>query len=162
MNIPAHYIQQFSIQCEHCKEEKRVFWCSLIDYPQHLAVIHHQSIQEQAIRSLETTKDKVEYLLRNIVATRSSDKLLYSYILRYSAFLVYNDATKKLEPRNREGWTFEDWLNFPSYETTRRSRQYLQAHYPELKASNKVLAIRLEKERAYHDHFASLASEESL
>jgi len=126
----------------------------------HYALSHEcdsslQSIPEQAIKSLEICKDRIHYLLKKIPATRSSDQLLYlNYIRVWGGALVYNADTKLVEFRNKAGLTIDEYIHQPNYETCRRSRQALQAKYPELKASELVQAERQLKELGYHRSFA--------
>ena len=56
-----------------------------------------------------------------------------------------------LDTRNiniRDFWLQWYWM-FPNVETVRRSRQKIQRQYPELRASQRVKALRAEQERAF-------------
>ena len=124
----------------------------------HLALIHEAmeqgAVQEQSIKSLEKTKDRVEFLLRKIPATRNSDWLLYLYLLRFwGQALVYDTSTKLIQFKNPKGITYEEFVRLPSWETCRRSRQSVVAKHPELQPSEPAVLARRAKERAYRGHF---------
>lgn len=139
--------------CEDCKVP---IWIKEKDWISHRAAFHPQIIAEQSIQSLITIKDKVRYLLQKFPQARSNDKLLYQKFLQYCTnYLVYNEQLQTIQPRTSQGWTFEEWLKFPHFETIRRSRQHLQEKEPELRASPKITMLRDIKEEAYHRHFAN-------
>ena len=128
----------------------------------------YQEIRIESIKSLERIKDKVKYLLIKFPQARSSDKILYEKLLQYwySHLVVYNADTKRIQPRDKDGWSFEQWLLFPSYETMRRSRQHLQEKARksiraglstkqdyDMLPSEKVAEQRAIKESVYKNYF---------
>ena len=122
----------------------------------HDAFSSNENVMEAALRSFTKIRDMVHFLLMKFPSCRSNDKLLYEKVLQYySPYVIYDATTKTIRPRNPNGWTFQEWLSFPSYETARRARQFLQRKFPELKASEIVQQERKLKEEAYHSHFAS-------
>lgn len=113
--------------CPYCPEVLK----SERAYNKHLA-LSHESIMEgeirmESIKSLEKMRDQVRFLLIKIPASRSSDKILYESLLRYfyPDFMYYDPNDKRLKP-TRGGWTFEEYIRMPSYETARRGRQIVQ------------------------------------
>jgi hypothetical protein len=94
-------------KCPYCSEilkgEKK--------YNLHLAIKHEsepngQPIGEATIKSLETTKERVHYLLIKIPSTRNSDWLLFLYLCRYwGQALVYNEETKTIQFNDPKGIT---------------------------------------------------------
>lgn len=73
--------------------------------------------------------DKVKLMLEESPRLRDSDKKLYWELCNWGDTVHYMD-----------------WLEAPSYESVRRSRQKCQELFPELRGSEWVTARRREKE----------------
>lgn|GEM_PF-3159750 len=144
-------------ECPYCHEvftnEKK--------YNVHLAIEHEANpdgtpISVATIQSLEKVKDRVHFLLKKIPNTRNSDMLLYLYYLRYwGQYLVYNQNTKLIQFRNPEGISINEFIHLPAFETISRARRSIVAKHKELEPTDKIVAIRRAKEKAYHDYFAN-------
>lgn len=83
----------------------------------------------------------VEHILRTDPRARDSDKYLYREVVRY-----FKPDIMKLP--------FEIAImcdGIPNTETVRRSRQKLQADYPELAASAQVEGYRMVEEQKFFD-----------
>lgn len=87
---------------------------------------------------------KVEYLLRNYPETRNSDAKLYVRVCEMTNPIVERVSFSVV-------MRYPDKYGIPMPETVRRTRQKLQATYPELGASNQVSAGRLLNEEAYRE-----------
>ena len=85
------------------------------------------AFQEDVLARFIKVKEQVKFLLLKFPQARSNDKILYQKLLQYfhSDLVIYDSIDQRIKPRNN-GWTFDEWLSFPSYETCRRSRQHLQ------------------------------------
>lgn len=101
---------------------------------------------------LNTTTKIVRTILEQDKQARNSDSFLYLKVLEYvseengvelcgltvPAFLISRDA-----------------LGFPGFETVRRTRQKIQAAYPELASDEKVAAMRMEIEKTFRAYARS-------
>lgn len=146
-----------SVYCKHCEQEQKPgIWIDYDAYLSHLELCHQPQFEEQAIQSLSSMKEKVKLLLEKFPAARSNDQLLYEKVLQYctKGILIYDSTDKLIKPANGKGWTFDDFLSFPNYETIRRSRQHIQEKYPELGPSGKVAIEREAKQHAYTKFFS--------
>jgi hypothetical protein len=77
-------------------------------------------------RSLNTMKARIREILLAIPSSRSSDKiLLIEYMKAYGPF-CYNEASKKLQFKDKEGITYEDWMCMPSTESICRIKRDIQ------------------------------------
>ena len=85
---------------------------------------------------------KVATILEAFPHTRDSDKLLVLNV--YNAFynVGVNDGFAAVMMRT----------DLPSFESIRRARQKLQAKYPELRATDKVEAIRSAEQEDYRKY----------
>lgn len=95
---------------------------------------------------LNTTTKLVKHILENNQQTRNSDSFLYLKVLEYISekegfALNHMTVPYFLENMNEYG--------FPGFETVRRTRQKLQADFPDLAACDKVQAMRMENEQAF-------------
>ena len=126
----------------------------------HLALQHESyengsHVRIESIRSLERVKDRVHYLLRKIPSTRSSDWHLFLLYNRYfNGLYVYNADTQTVQFRTVIGVPVSEFLHQTSFESIRRSRQWLQEHDSTLKPSERVEALRGAKEASYRAYFA--------
>ena len=100
------------------------------------------------MRDLKTVSALVKQILEKNVEARNSDNILYLEVLRYYSseksidlhHLSVPDFLMKLEQKG-----------FPAFETVRRSRQKVQATYPELAATGAVGAFRARNEKGYRE-----------
>ena len=96
---------------------------------------------------LKNTSDIVKVILQKYPVTRNSDDLLYLYVCEY---INGRDTDRPfwqvLKERKEYG--------YPPFESVRRSRQKLQAAYPELASSKVIEAHRKQNEKIY-EAFAS-------
>lgn len=93
---------------------------------------------------LKNTSDIVKVILQRYPDTRNSDDLLYLKVCEYvNGTHISLPFWKVIQDRKDFG--------YPPFESVRRSRQKLQATYPEL-ASNKVVeAKRTQNEKIYEE-----------
>lgn len=97
------------------------------------------------IKELKTTADLVKDILEREPNTRNSDMLLY---------------VKVCEKVNSEALDEPFWFvlmnlkdyNLPNMETVRRTRQKIQAEFPELAADSTVQGHRLLNEEVFRDY----------
>lgn len=97
------------------------------------------------MKNIKRTQDLVKYFLETHPETRNSDDLLYFKICEYlnKGCLHLSFATVLLN-RNR--------FNLPPFESVRRSRQKLQAAFPELAGTDEVEAQREVNEQIVFDY----------
>lgn len=101
---------------------------------------------------LNTTTKIVKHILKTEPHTRNSDSFLYLRVLEYIADqqgLMFPAMTVQYFLTNLSD------LPFPGFETVRRTRQKLQADYPDLAANASVKAMRAEKEQEYLNYARS-------
>ena len=81
----------------------------------------------------------VKYILENHKQARNSDSYLYLKVLEHYA--------------GKQGIDIRDISikSFPIFESVRRSRQKIQAKYPELAASNRVHRFRKQNEETFRE-----------
>lgn len=104
------------------------------------------------MNDLNTTSKIVKHILNTDPHTRNSDSFLYLKVLEYIADqkgLLFPAMTVQYFLTNLSD------LPFPAFETVRRTRQKLQADYPELSANTAVKAMRAEKEKEYLNYARS-------
>ena len=85
--------------------------------------------------------DIVINLLKEVPATRNSDRILYDAVCNSLGI-----DTKKVSV-----WELMHDANAPSTESVRRTRQKAQAEHPELRAAPQVQRYRERQERIYLD-----------
>lgn len=95
-------------------------------------------------KELRTAKDLVEEILRKDRFARNSDDYLYIKVCEainadYINVPFYIAMSKRKE------------YGIPAYESVRRTRQHLQAEFPELEGSNEVEYQRLLNEGIFRD-----------
>lgn len=98
------------------------------------------------MNNLKEVSKIVKAILEEDNQARNSDSYLYLKVLDYIAhrdgiFLAGMPVPYFLENMKS--------LGFPPFESVRRSRQKIQAEFPELAASRKVKAMRDEQEMEY-------------
>jgi len=75
---------------------------------------------------LNTMTGRIREILLNRPQSRSSDKsLIIDYLRTYGPF-CYDDATKKLTFREKDGITWEQWMMMPSTESICRLKRQIQ------------------------------------
>lgn len=98
---------------------------------------------------LKTMSKLVKRILETDPKTRNSDSFLYLQVLEHHA-KVHGFHTIHRIPVTVFLEHMGDW-GFPPFESVRRTRQKVQAEYPELAACKKVSAMRSEKEVEYRN-----------
>ena len=94
---------------------------------------------------LKTTANIVKYILTKIPETRNSDNFLYFKVCeRINPEVIYKPF--HIVILNRKEY------KFPSFETVRRTRQKLQAEFPELSGNNAVKRHRKNNEEVFRDY----------
>jgi len=104
------------------------------------------------LKEIITTKDIVFNILKTDEKARNSDNYLFYRVYKKIGEINGVDIEKMSIP------TF--FLNmkdyeFPTTETIRRTRQYIQSQYPELKGNSNVICHRILNEEIYREHFKS-------
>ena len=98
---------------------------------------------------LKTTTDLVKDILQRKPETRNSDNVLYYMVLseigKQNGIDIEHMSVPSLFLRLKE-------YGFPQFESVRRTRQKVQALYPELAANDKVEGYRTLNEQAYKDY----------
>ena len=75
---------------------------------------------------LTTMKARIREILLRVPQARSSDKvLLIAYLRQYGPF-CYDEATKKLQFREKDGITYEGFMQMPSTESICRIKRDIQ------------------------------------
>ena len=93
---------------------------------------------------LKNTSDIVKVILQRYPDTRNSDDLLYLYVCEYINGRNTDLPFWKVLKERKE-------FGYPPFESVRRSRQKLQATYPELASSKVVEAQREQNEKIYRE-----------
>lgn len=105
-------------------------------------------------KKLYQTNKLVRTILEEDERARNSDSHLYLQVLYQVGMLEGIDVNAMSVP---EFLQKRDLLGFPCFETVRRTRQKLQATFPELAANSDVEAQRILNERVYRDYARSKA-----
>ena len=75
---------------------------------------------------LTTMKARIREILIAVPSSRSNDKMLIiEYLTQYGPF-CYDEASKKLQFKDKEGITYEDWMCMPSTESICRIKRDIQ------------------------------------
>ena len=98
------------------------------------------------MNDLKNVTQIVKEILENNEATRNSDSLLYLEVLQLYSFRTGKALSLISVPYFL---THMDELGYPPFESVRRTRQKIQATYPELAASKKVGGYRAENEKTF-------------
>lgn len=98
--------------------------------------------------NLNTITAMVKRILEQDKQARNSDHILYLRVLYHVAEREGIDLSKVSVPHFL--MRTDEYKCFPIFESVRRSRQKLQAAYPELAACEEVQEARLENEAAYY------------
>ena len=102
------------------------------------------------MKNIRRTSDIVKDILENVPEARNSDDLLYINVCKKVSPMVCNQPFQTV-------MLMRDELSSPPFESVRRSRQKLQASYPELRASDDVEAQRLVNEDIVRDYARSVS-----
>jgi hypothetical protein len=105
------------------------------------------------MNNLKSTTKLVKAILEKDEKARNSDNYLYARVLSTIA------KERQFELSNVSVINFlkmMDAWNFPPFESVRRTRQKLQASYPELRGNTLVGAYRAVKEEEYKDYARSV------
>lgn len=99
----------------------------------------------EKLKELKTTHDIVKHILSENPHARNSDSFLivkvYSYIMPEVVTMPFYTVMASQKE-----------FGLPSPETIRRTRQKLQAEFPELSANDKVAAGRMENEESFREY----------
>ena len=97
---------------------------------------------------LKNTKALVKTILEEDQRARNSDSYLYLKVIEHISEQRGYDLWELKVPYFLKYMTV---YGFPAFETVRRTRQKLQAEYPELSANRKVAEQRAENEEAFRE-----------
>lgn len=100
-------------------------------------------------KKLYQTNKLVKTILEEDERARNSDAHLYLQVLFEVGMIKGIDVNVMSVP---DFLKKRDELGFPCFETVRRTRQKLQATFPELAANSDVEAQRILNERVYRDY----------
>lgn len=92
----------------------------------------------------------VKYILENHKQARNSDSYLYLKVLEYYADKQGIDL-RGISIEFFLIMQHDGYFAFPIFESVRRSRQKIQAKYPELAASNRVHKFRKQNEETFRE-----------
>ena len=101
------------------------------------------------LKELQTTTDLVKDILQKYPQTRSSDNELYYWVCVMAGKQIGIDVhriTMAMFLLHMKEY------GFPAFESVRRTRQKLQATYPELSAASVVEGQRNLNEKAFRDY----------
>ncbi len=104
-------------------------------------------------KELKTITDLVKGILQSFPEARNSDNVLYYYVCG----VIGKEKGVDIEKMSitRFLLNLKDY-GFPQFETVRRSRQKLQATYPELAGNSDVEAQRTLNEEVFRDYARGL------
>jgi hypothetical protein len=103
------------------------------------------------MNDLQTTTQLVKAILEEDEQSRNSDSRLYLKVLEIIAERHgYN--MKRMSVYHFLECRASDYPFFPGFETVRRSRQKIQATYPELAACDKVNGMRMVEETNFRQY----------
>lgn len=154
----------YNIKCDYCSR-----WLSSVSEKHEHEIKEHNlfkntdtNIIEETIGKLRKTMARVKWLLESYPSTRGDDRILILMYLRlFEKHLVYNDATKLIEFRNRQGVSYEDWRNISSFETITRCRRKIVEQFPELKPTLATILKRRERAKAFKSAMPTLTYSKS-
>lgn len=102
-----------------------------------------QQMRDQAVHEIETTKEKVRYVLEKDIRARNDDTWLI--------YKVCSLITKVYIP-------YEDFKKLPSFETITRIRRYFQNNLKTYMPSDKTIALKRGiKEYEYIKYWSSVS-----
>ena len=98
---------------------------------------------------LKTTTDLVKGILQRCPEARNSDNILYYYVCR----IIGNENGIDIDHISMPHFFLHlNDYNMPQFETVRRTRQKIQAEYPELSGNERVQAQRMMNEEVYRKY----------
>jgi hypothetical protein len=100
------------------------------------------------MKELKNTTKLCKQILTELPDSRNSDNILYYYVCKVNLEKIGIDIDRvslesALLHRNTYG--------LPNFETVRRTRQKIQAEFPELSGSNAVEIRRMEREEIFRE-----------
>ena len=101
------------------------------------------------MKTIRGTANIVWEILLNNHAARNSDNVLYSLVCERrlkEKGLTLDKITFK------EGLLAQKEYNLPNFETVRRTRQKLQAQFPELTGAKNVTEARAKREKVFREY----------
>lgn len=104
------------------------------------------------MQKILNTAKIVKLALTVCPATRNSDSFLYLKVIEFQAAQKDMDIRNISLPEFLEN--YQKW-NFAPFETVRRTRQKLQADFPELASTETVAEKRSEREEVYREYARS-------
>lgn len=106
------------------------------------------------MNDLQTTTKLVKAILEEDEQSRNSDSRLYLKVLEVVAE-QHGYNMKKLSVYDFLEYRASDYPFFPGFETVRRTRQKIQAAYPDLAACDKVKGMRMVEETNFRQYARS-------
>ena len=106
------------------------------------------------MNDLKTTTKLVKAILEQDEQSRNSDSRLYLKVLEVIAE-QHGYNMKKMSVYHFLECRASDYPFFPGFETVRRTRQKIQATYPELAACDKVSGMRMINETEFRQYARS-------
>lgn len=103
------------------------------------------------MNELKTTTKLVKAILEQDEQSRNSDSRLYLKVLEVIAE-QHGYNMKRMSVYHFLECRASDYPFFPGFETVRRTRQKIQATYPELAACDKVAGMRMVNETAFREY----------
>lgn len=94
---------------------------------------------------LKTTQEKVRAVLTSRPEARDDDMKLYLYVCDYCMPAVGTMPFETVMTQYRS-------FGIPCFESVRRTRQKLQARYPELSGTARVKKLRVAQEQVYRQY----------
>ena len=89
---------------------------------------------------LNTMKGRIVEILKAVPSSRSNDKvLIIEYLKQYGPF-CYDEATKKLQFKDKDGIDYTVWITMPSTESICRLKRFIQLEARERMAHGKATA----------------------
>lgn len=101
------------------------------------------------MQKILNTSKLVKKALTVCPETRNSDSYLYLKVIEQQAIDKGMNIQNIPLPSFLEN--FRSW-GFPCFETVRRTRQKLQAEFPELASTEKVAALRADREEIFREY----------
>jgi len=101
------------------------------------------------MKDLKTIEEKVKAVLTENMAARNDDMKLYLYVCDYTL------SDKDIHVGNMPFETVMEQyrsLGIPCFESVRRTRQKLQAKYPELAGNRQIQKLRAAQEKVYRKY----------
>ncbi len=104
------------------------------------------------MQKILNTSKMVKLALTVCPETRNSDSFLYLKVIEQQAIDKGMDIHHIPLPHFLEN--FRKW-GFPCFETVRRTRQKIQAEFPELASTSQVAGLRADREEVFREYARS-------